>query len=175
VLSRKLEIGLLALLVAAAGAYAIGLFTGLVTVVGYGAKTEAQVGASRTTRGALEFGIPVWLGERHAIRADFDIDARFGAVILRVKPPHWMSTSLQSAVAYVEGKRTGSVLFVAEAAGWYDFEAEGTPNGGPRCGQPYLDAKHIIFGDSKCPTYDVTYRVTWRIAGDQDLSRGLRV
>jgi hypothetical protein len=115
VLSRKLEIGLLALLVAAAGAYAIGLFTGLVTVVGYEAKTEAQVGASRTTRGALEFGIPVWLGERHAIRADFDIDARFGAVILRV------------------------------------------------------------IGDSKCPTYDVTYRVTWRIAGDQDLSRGLRV
>ncbi len=165
--SRKLAIGLLALL-AAAGAYVIGLFTGLVTFVGYEATTERQVGASRTTIFPVEFRLPVWLQERQAIRADFDVDARFGAVILRVKPPLWLSTPLQSAVAYVEGKRAGSVLFVAEAAGWYNFEAEGSPNGGPRCGPPYLDAKHIIFGDSKCPTYDVTYRVTWRIAGDQD-------
>ena len=163
----------LALLLAAGFAYVAGLATGAFTLIGYEAQTKSQRGATSTRTGwATRFGVPVWLAEGRAIQADFDVDARFGAVLLRVAPPLPLRTSLQSAVAYVEGKRAGSVTFVAEAAGWYTFEADPTPLGGPRCGKPELDARRMLIGDPDCPIYDVSYQVTWRLAGDGAASRG---
>jgi hypothetical protein len=159
----------LALIGAAACLYVIGLITGAVTFVGYQAKTEKLVGAARTSWWPIDIGVPVWLKDRQAIRADFDVDARFGAVTLTVAPPLWLRTSLQAATAYVEGKRAGSVLFVAEAAGWYTFAAAPTASGGPRCGVPVLDLKRMIVGDADCPVYDVAYGVTWRLASERDL------
>jgi hypothetical protein len=93
------------------------------------------------------------------------VEARFGAVALTVRPPLVLATPLQAATVYVEGTRSGSALFVPEAAGWYRFEADGSPLGGPRCGTPSLTRAFI--GDPQCPTYDVTYRIIWRLA-DRD-------
>ena len=47
------------------------------------------------------------------------MDATFGALSLTVAPPLVLRTPLQAATAYVAGKRTGSVLFVAQTPGWY--------------------------------------------------------
>jgi hypothetical protein len=104
---------------------------------------------------------------------DFDVDAKFGAVTLTVTPPIWLRTSLQAATAYVEGRRAGSLLFIAEAPGWYSFDAEPTANGGPRRGKPSLDLHRMIVGDRDCPVYDVSYSVTWRVAGNQDFARAV--
>jgi len=117
--------------------------------------------------------MPVWLNERQGITADFDVDAKFGAVTLTVTPPIWLRTSLQAATAYVEGRRAGSLLFIAEAPGWYSFDAEPTANGGPRRGKPSLDLHRMIVGDRDCPVYDVSYSVTWRVAGNQDFARAV--
>jgi hypothetical protein len=151
--------------------YVAGVLTGFVTFIGYEARAEKLIGATRTSVFPVEIGIPVWLNERQGIAADFDVDARFGAVTLTVAPPIWLRTSLQAATAYVEGRRSGSVLFIAEAPGWYSFDADPTPNGGPRCGKPSLDLKRMLIGDQNCPAYDVSYSVTWRIAGEQDFAR----
>jgi hypothetical protein len=159
----------LALIGAAACLYPLGLITGTVTFVGYEAKSAKLVGATRTSWWPVNVGVPVWLNERQAIRGDFEVDARFGAVMLTVAPPLWLRTSLQAATAYVEGKRAGSVLFVAEAAGWYTFAAEPSANSGRRCGVPALDLKRMIVGDADCPVYDVAYGVTWRLASVRDL------
>jgi hypothetical protein len=166
-------IALPALLGAAAAIYVIGLVAGMVSFVGYEARTERQAGATRTSTFPIEVGIPVWLRAGQAIRADFDVDARFGAVTLTVAPPLWLRTSLQSATAYVEGRRSDAVLFMVQAPGWYTFKAEPTSIGGPRCGPKSLDLKHIVIGDAQCPVYDVSYRVTWRLAAEQDFGRPL--
>jgi hypothetical protein len=159
---------LLALIAVALGFYAVGLLTGAVTLVGYASATKAQSGAVSTSTWSMSFGVPVvWLGAQQAIRADFDVDARFGAVTLTVAPPLPLRTSLQAATAYVEGTRTGSVVFVAEAPGWYTFSAEPSPLGGPRCGTPGLSLRNMLAGNPDCPVYDVRYSVTWHLAQGQ--------
>ena len=156
-------------LVAVAGAfYAVGLLTGAVTLVGYASATKTQSGAVSTSTWSMSFGVPaVWLSAQQAIRADFDVDAKFGAVTFTVAPPLMLRTSLQAATAYVEGKRAGSVLFVAEAPGWYTFAAEPSPLGGPRCGTPDLNLRDMVAGRPDCPVYDVRYSVTWHLAKDK--------
>jgi hypothetical protein len=166
---RTFALAFLALVVAPC-VYLAGVLTGIVTVVGYEAGSETQTGATRTSILPVDIGIPVWLREGQGVTADFDVDARFGAVTLTVAPPIWLRTSLQAATAYVEGKRAGSVLFIAQAPGWYTFESRSSPLGGPRCSKPELDLKRIIVGDRDCPTYDVRYSVTWRIAGEEALA-----
>jgi hypothetical protein len=166
----RTEFALLTVMLAAAFFYGVGLFTGAVTAVGYESGTKAQSGFSTTSNSGVSVGIPVWLGAGSAIRADYAVEARFGSVMLSVAPPVFLRTSLQTATAYVEGSRAGSLLFVAEAPGWYTFDTDPSPQGGPRCGTRSL--KRIIVGDASCPTYDVSYSVTWRLADPQDLASG---
>jgi hypothetical protein len=71
----------------------------------------------------------------------------------------------------VEGRRNGSVLFVPTVPGWYGYEIGGSPLGGPRCGAPSLT--RVFTGDPNCPTYDVTYRVIWRLADQDDHGSGM--
>lgn len=170
---RTVAIALSMLLIVAAALYALALRSGVVTFVGYEARSETLVGAGRSSTFPIEVVMPVWLAEGQAIRADFEVDAAFGSVSLRVAPPLWWRTPLQAATAYVEGKRSGSILFVAGAPGWYMLEAEPSAIGGPRCGPAHLDLKHIVIGDPKCPVYDVNYRVTWHLAAAQDLTGAL--
>jgi hypothetical protein len=166
--ARSSGFALLALL-AAAVSYLVGLLTGAVTFVGYEAKTQSQTGAVRTSYWPISFGMPaVWLEAQQGIRADFAVDASFGAVAFTVAPPLPLRTSLQAATAYVEGKRAGSVLFVAGAPGWYTFKADPSPLGGPRCGSPELSLHNMVIGNPKCPAYDVSYSVTWQLALQRD-------
>ena len=168
--ARSSAFALVALVVAAACFYVVGLFSGAVTIVGYETDTKSQSGAVSTSAWAFSVGLPVWLNARQAIRADFDVDARFGAVTMTVAPPLMLRTSLQAATAYVEGKRTGSILFVPEVPGWYTFSAASSPLGGPRCGTPGLNLRDMTIGRPDCPVYDVSYSVTWRLADSHDTS-----
>ena len=149
--------------------YLIALSTGAATSIGYERASKSQSGISTTATWGTSVGLPmVWLSAGQAIRADYAVEARFGSVMLTVAPPLFWRTSLQAAAAYVEGTRTGSLLFIAEGSGWYGFEAEPSPQGGPRCGTPGLT--RIIVGKAGCPTYDVSYRVTWRLASRDDVA-----
>jgi hypothetical protein len=161
---------LLAFVAAAACFYVVGLFSGAVTIIGYETDTKSQSGAVSTSFWAFSVGVPIWLNARQAIRADFDVDARFGAVMMTVAPPLMLRTSLQAATAYVEGKRTGRILFVPEVPGWYTFSAAPSPLGGPRCGTPGLNLRDMTIGRPDCPVYDVVYSVTWRLADSHDPS-----
>ena len=175
VLPKRAEFALLAAILFAVGFYAVGLLTGAVTSIGYQSATTSQSGAARSTPWSMNLSVPVpvWLGAQQAIRADFDVEARFGAVTLTVAPPLGLRTSLQAATAYVEGARQGSILFVPEASGWYTFHVDASPLGGPRCGTPGLSLKRIVIGEPACPSYDVTYRVHWHIADRQEAGQGL--
>lgn len=162
--ARSSAFALVALVAAAAFFYVVGLMSGAVTIVGYATDTKSQSGAVSTSAWAFSIGLPVWLNAREAIRADFDVDARFGAVTMRVAPPVVLRTSMQAATAYVEGKRTGSILFVPDVPGWYTFSADASPLGGPRCGTPGLNLRDMTIGRADCPVYEVSYSVTWRLA-----------
>jgi hypothetical protein len=168
---RSSAFALVALVVAAACFYVVGLFTGAVTIIGYERFSASQSGAVSTRILPFSVRTPgMWLSVRQAIQADFDVDARFGAVTMTVSPPLILRTSLQAATAYVEGKRTGTILFVPEAAGWYTFYADASPLGGPRCGTPGLNLRDMTIGRPDCPVYDVSYSVTWRLADSHDAS-----
>jgi hypothetical protein len=154
----------------AAAFYLVALATGAVTAIGYERANASQSGMSASRTGETSVGMPLWwLAAGQAIRADYEIEARFGAVTLSVAPPLLLRTSLQVATAHVEGVRTGSILFVAATSGWYAFEAQPSPLGGPRCGTASLT--RAFAGEPGCPTYDVSYRVTWRLASHDDVAR----
>jgi hypothetical protein len=143
--------------------YAAGVFVGAFSIVGYASGSERQQGFHGERWFPLRFGVPLWLPAGAAVRADYDIDAKFGALSLTVTPPLVLRTSLQAATAYVPGRRQGSVLFVIQSPGWYSFVNDTTPIGGPRCPRQRSMAEFIV-GSSDCPTYDVSYRVVWRLA-----------
>jgi hypothetical protein len=147
-------------------AYLIAQATGAITVVGYESQSRKQMGFVGLGFGGFGLRHPVWLGAGEVIAADYEIDARFGAVALTVRPPLLLrANALQAATAYVEGKRSGRVLFQAGAPGWYVFQTRPSPLGGPRCHKPNASLQDLFAGDADCPTYDVSYRVTWRRAG----------
>jgi hypothetical protein len=154
-------------LTAAALLYFAGLAAGAVSLIGFEYRSERQTGFTGTSWFPLRLGMPIWLNAGGAVRADYDVQADFGAVILSVAPPLVLKTSLQTASAYVEGKRAGSVLFVAQTPGWYSFSASPTSNGGPRCRGPNTTISDVMIGSAACPTFDVTYTVTWRMADAQ--------
>lgn len=154
-------------LAAAAILYFAGLAVGAVSLVGFEYRSQRQTGFTGTSWFPFQVGMPIWLNAGGAVQADYDVQADFGAVMLSVAPPLVLKTSLQTATAYVEGKRAGSVLFVAQAPGWYSFWASPTPNGGPRCRGPNTTISDVMIGSSACPTFDVTYTVTWRMADAQ--------
>jgi hypothetical protein len=153
-----------AALVAAGIAYVAGLAAGAFSLVGFEYRSQRQEGIGSTSWFPIRLGIPIWLAAGGAVEADFDVDARFGAVTFTVTPPLFLRTSLQSATAYVEGRSRGRVLFVAQTPGWYSFYSDPTPVGGPRCRGPDTTMLDIFKGSRDCPTYDVSYTVTWRIA-----------
>ena len=114
---------------------------------------------------SLFSGLPVvWLRQGSAIRADYAVDAEFGALELRVSTP----LRMQSATANVAGRRHGSVLFVAQTAGFYSYGLDPTPVGGPRCHPPGTTMLQVVVGDSKCPTYKLRFKVSWHLANAAD-------
>jgi hypothetical protein len=161
---RPVAFALIAL-AAAGGTYALGLATGAISVIGYESDSTSQQGAMRTRILPLSLRVPVWLAAGQAVRADYEVDARFGAVTFTVAPPLVLRTSLQAATAYVEGRRNGSVLFTAQAPGWYTVRSDASPLGGPRCGSPSLSPRDLLIGRPDCPVFDVNYSVTWHLAG----------
>ena len=153
-----------AVALAAAVLYAGGLLSGAITLVGYESEQTSQVGAARTRWWPIRLGIPVWLAAGDALAAEYEVEAKFGAVSISVAPPLILKTPLQTATVYVEGQRSGNVQFVAGSSGWYSFWTEPSPLGGPRCRRPGLNLRDMVIGDSSCPVYDVSYAVTWRLA-----------
>lgn len=153
------------LAVAAAGViYALGLLGGAVTLIGYESGWERHQGWSTTFWFPIAFRLPVaWLPAGGAMRADYEVDAPHGSLAIDVAPPLILKTSLQTATAYVEGKRHGSVLFVAQTPGWYVFWSTPSVLGGPRCAETPNLAKHLA-GTTSCVGYEVGYRVVWRLA-----------
>lgn len=144
-------------------AYAAGLGTGVVTIVGYQSETGSQYGFSSTSWFPVKLTVPVWLDAGSAVEADYEVDATNGSAVLVVGPPLLMRSSpLQRAVVYVSGKRSGSVTFISQAAGWYSLNASPSPIDGPRCPRQRGMAETMI-GSSDCPTYVVSYKVTWRL------------
>lgn len=143
--------------------YAAGLYAGVFSLVGYASGQERQQGFSSERWFPLQFGAPVWIAAGRAVQADFEVDARFGALSLTVWPPVVLRTSMQAATAYVAGRRSGSVLFVVGNSGWYSLHTDPTPVGGARCPRQRGMAE-VLIGSSDCPTYDVSYRVVWRLA-----------
>jgi hypothetical protein len=152
-------------LAAAGAAYLLGLATGAVSIIGYESDSTSQQGAARTRVLPISLRLPVWLAAGQAVRADYAVDARFGAVTFTVAPPLVLRTSLQAATAYVEGRRSGSVLFTAQAPGWYTVRSDASPLGGPRCGSPSLSPRDLLIGRPDCPVFDVSYSATWHLAG----------
>ena len=157
-----------ALLAGLAVLYGAGRATGAIDIAGYEAASRRQLGWHGMSILPIALRAPVWLDQGEALRAEFDVEARHGALALVVRPAfaRW-TPALDAATAYLEGTRAGAVLFVAQAAGWYVFESDPSPNGGPRCpgGKTLKDA---ILGDRACPTYDVSYAVLWRHAGREE-------
>jgi hypothetical protein len=91
----RTEFALLAAILMVVAFYLVALTTGGVAAVGYERFTKAQNGFSGTKNGGLSVGLSlVWLGARGALRADFEVEARFGAVRLSVRPPLVFGTSL---------------------------------------------------------------------------------
>jgi hypothetical protein len=168
---RPVAFALIAL-AAAGSAYVLGLATGAISVIGYESDSTSQQGAMRTRILPLSLRLPVWLAAGQAVRADYEVDARFGAVTFTVAPPLVLRTSLQAATAYVEGRRSGSVVFTAQAPGWYTVRSDASPLGGPRCGSPSLSPRDLLIGRPDCPIFDVNYSVTWHLAGSAAASTG---
>jgi hypothetical protein len=165
--ARRMGIAVAAVVAALAAGYVGGLGSGAITLIGYESRTAEAHGIVADNSGlqSLFSGLPVvWLRQGSAIRADYDVDAEFGALEL------WVSTPLrmQSATANVAGKRKGSVLFVAQSAGFYSYRLDPTPIRGPRCHPPGTTMLQVIIGDSNCPTYKLRYKVTWRLATSAD-------
>jgi hypothetical protein len=156
----------------AACVYAMGVFAGIFSVVGYASGSERQEGFHGERWFPLAFEVPLWLPAGAVVRADYDIDAKWGSLSLTVTPPLVFRSSLQAATAYVSGRRQGSVLYVIQHPGWYSLVHDTTPLGGPRCPKERTMAQ-IMIGSSDCPTYDVTYRVVWRLADATALAAGL--
>jgi hypothetical protein len=151
-------------LVGAAAIYLLGLYGGAITLIGYQSGTERHQGWSTTRWFGLDVRLPViWLDAGDAVRGDYEVEAPFGSLTLSVAPPLILRTSLQTATAYVEGQRRASVAFVVQEPGWYVFWASPSVIGGPRCPGGTNLAKAFL-GLSECPGYEVSYRVTWRIA-----------
>jgi hypothetical protein len=148
------------------------VFVGTFSIVGYASGSERQQGIHGERWFPVRFGVPLWLRSGTVVRADFDVDAKFGALSLTVTPPLVFRTSLQAATAYVAGHRQGSVVFVIQSPGWYSLMHDATPVGGPRCPRQRSMAE-IIVGSSDCPTYDVSYRVVWRLANASVATAGL--
>jgi hypothetical protein len=160
-------------LAGAAALYLLSLYGGAVTLIGYESGSERHQGWSTTYWFPVAFRLPViWLHAGDAVRADYDVDAPYGALAIDVAPPLILKTSLQTATAYVEGQRSGSVMFIAQTPGWYVFWATPSVLGGPRCPEPPDLAKSFL-GLSKCVGYDVTYRVTWRLTDAREAHAGV--
>lgn len=157
----------------AAAFYFVGLATGAVTLVGYEQRSTEGRGFVRDDTGIqTKFtGMPVWLPAGHAVRADYEVDAPFGSLAVSVAPPLFLRTSLQAATAYVEGRRSGSILFIAKEPGWYRFRTDASPIGGPRCRGPNTTMLDVMIGSAECPSYRVRYTVSWHLAGDAAAAR----
>lgn len=156
----------------AACLYTAGVLVGAFSIVGYASGSERQQGFHGERWFPLAFGMPLWLPAGSIVQADYDIDAKFGALALTVTPPLVFRTSLQAATFYVAGRRQGRVAFVIQSPGWYSLGHDTTPISGPLCPRQRSMAE-IMIGSSDCPTYDVSYRVVWRLADRQGLARDL--
>lgn len=157
------SLALIIVVLLAMSGYALGLVTGAITIVGYQSETGSQHGFSSVSWFPVKLAIPVWLDAGGAIRADYEVDAPNASALLSVGPPLLLrSSSLHKAVVYVSGKRSGSITFIAQAPGWYSLDAAPSPIDGPRCSHPRSMAQAMI-GSSDCPTYVVSYSVTWRL------------
>lgn len=164
-LPRKAGIAVAAVVTALAAGYVGGLWIGAITVIGYESRTAEAHGVVADNSGLQSVGLPmVWLRQGSAIRADYEVDAAFGALELRVSTP----LRVRSATANVGGKRHGSVLFVAQSAGFYSYGLDPTPIGGPRCHPPGTTMLQVIVGDSKCPSYKLRFKVSWHLANAAD-------
>jgi hypothetical protein len=152
--------------------YAAGVFVGAFSIVGYASGSERQQGFHGERWLPLAFGVPLWLPAGSVVRADYDIDAKWGSLSLTVTPPLVLRTSLQAATAYVSGRRRGGMLFVIRHPGWYRLMHDTTPLGGLLCPRQRSMAQ-IMIGSSDCPTYDVSYRIVWRLADVAALVSGL--
>lgn len=152
--------------------YAAGVFVGAFSIVGYASGSERQQGFHGERWFPLRFGVPIWLQSGTVVRADYDVNAKFGALSLTVAPPLMFRTSLQAATAYVAGHRQGSVAFVIQSPGWYSLVNNTTPIGGPRCPRQRSMAE-IMIGSSDCPTFDVSYRVVWRLTDAAQTASGV--
>jgi hypothetical protein len=154
----------------AAAGYVIALAVGAISAVGYdsGRAEASGMVSDRSGLNTTAVGLPLlWLREGAALRADYDVDAEFGALELWVGSPPWRTW--RAATANIAGKRDGSMLFVAKSAGWYRFWVDPSPIGGPRCHPPGTTMLDILKGSRDCPTYKLRYAVTWRLANGDDL------
>jgi hypothetical protein len=149
------------------GCYLIALWTGIVTLIGYESRSAESYGIMSDHSGfsSLFPGLPVvWLRQGAAIRADYQVDAEFGGLRLWAEPPLLLRTPLQSANVSIAGKRSGSVLFVAQKAGLYRYQVYPTSIGGKNCYPGEGKLSDFIIGDSKCPTYRLRFAVSWHLA-----------
>ncbi|NVO17684.1 MAG: hypothetical protein HXX10_26975 [Rhodoplanes sp.] len=147
--------------------YLVGLSTGAVTLVGFEQRRSEGRGIVSDNSGLqTDFRFfPVWLPTGGAVRADYEVDAELGSVAVSVSPPLLLKTSLQTATAYVAGRRSGSIVFVAREAGWYRFWSDATPIFGRRCHAPGASMVDIITGSDGCSSYKARYKVAWHLAG----------
>lgn len=147
--------------------YLTGLATGAVTLVGWESGNAVSRGMVVESSGLVStFGpLPVYLPAGRAVRADYTVDARFGALWLVVRQPFW---SKIRATAHVAGERRGSVVFVAREAGWYKVSADTSPTFGRTCHAPGTSMVDILTGRDGCPHYDVRWSVSWHLADGRD-------
>ncbi|RAI41598.1 hypothetical protein [Rhodoplanes roseus] len=152
-----------ATLLGAVSFYLVGLATGAVTLVGYERGNAVSRGLFVESSGLLSrFTMPpVYVPAGRALRADYTVDAKVGSLWVVIMQPFW---SKVRATAYVAGERSGSIVFVAETAGWYEFYVDPTPVFGHRCHTPGADMVDILTGRDGCPRYDVRYTVSWHLA-----------
>jgi hypothetical protein len=166
-MTRRTAVAVAAVLAAVAIVYLGGLWTGAITLIGYESRSAEAHGmvADNSGLSSLFSGLPVvWLRQGGAIRADYDVDAEFGALELSVATP----LRLRAATANIAGKRQGSVLFVAQSAGFYSYHPEPTPIRGPRCHPPGTTMLQVMIGDSNCPSYKLRFKVSWNLADVAD-------
>jgi hypothetical protein len=166
-MAGRTGVAVAAVLAAVAVFYFGGLWTGAITMIGYESRSAEAHGMVADNSGlqSVFSGLPVvWLRQGSAIRADYDVDAEFGALEFSVATPLWR----RAAIGNVAGRRHGSVLFIAQSAGFYSYGLDPTPIRGPRCHPPGTTMLQVMVGDSKCPTYRLRFKVTWNLANGAD-------